>query len=118
MSSPISTIVDVDGQRYGKDALVGQLRAWLKEPRVNEVLLARRIFANAREVLLIWDALPTFSQKQLAMVVERLLSSRYVRRRIIALVPRGDRGTVRSILEDWRLWAMEAANASPLALPN
>jgi len=95
--------------------LVAQLRTWIEMPRVNEVLLGRRVFANAIELGRIHDDLDQYNPRGLAMITQRLLSNRYVRRRILALAP--DRKLGREAMDALRAWA-DVAAADPKAKGN
>ena len=112
----LSSLRDINGARYGHAELVQRLRDWLATPKVNRVLLERKIFAGAYEIGIFHDRLHELNVKQLAMFTQRMLSNRYVRRRILALAP--DRRVARMGLDAIRDWADEASSRSRLALPN
>lgn len=93
-------------QPAGPDLLRAQLRGWLENPRVNEVLIARRIF-SALDIAHVYEDMGQYNPKGLALITQRMLANRYVRRRILALAP--DRKTGREAMDALRTWADEAA---------
>ena len=100
----------------GIDALRAQLRGWLENPRVNEVLLSRRIFRSAIEIGKLHEDMYQYNPKGLALITQRLLSNKYVRRRILSQAP--DRKTGREAMDALRAWADEAAGFDPKARGN
>jgi hypothetical protein len=95
--------------------LVAQLRMWIETPRINEALLSHRIFTSALELGRIHEDLDQYNPRGLAMITQRLLSNRYVRRRILALAP--DRKLGRKAMDALRAWA-DVAAANPKAKGN
>jgi hypothetical protein len=92
--------------------LVAQLRGWIETPRINTVLLERGIF-KVGDLARIHDDLHQYNPRGLAMITRRLLSNRYVRRRILALAP--DRKVGREAMDALRAWADVAAGHDPKA---
>lgn len=96
--------------------IVGQLRAWLENPKVNEVLLSRRVFLSAVEIARIHDDMDQYNAVGLAKIMQRVLSNRFVRRRILALAP--ERRMGREAMDALRAWADEASMLNPKARPS
>ncbi len=86
----------------GSELLVRQLRNWIETPKINRVLLERGIFGMA-DLARIYDDLDQYNPRGLALITQRLLSNRYVRRRILALAP--DRKVGRAAMDTLREWA-------------
>ena len=89
----------------GRAELVARVRDWLETPRVNELLIEQRIL-SALEIAVIYDRLHQQNPIQLAMVIQRVLGNRLVRRRILAHAP--DRRVGRQAMDTIRAWADEA----------
>lgn len=88
------------------DPLRDQLRGWLENPKVNQILLERGVFRSAVEIGKLHEDMDTYNPRGLALITQRLLSNRYVRRRILALAP--ERRTGREAMDALRQWADEA----------
>jgi hypothetical protein len=101
---------------HGIDALRAQLRGWLENPRVNEVLLSRRVFTSAIEIGLLHENMHLYNPRGLAFITKKLLSHPRVRIRILALAP--DRKAGREAMDSLLAWAKEAAAFDPAAKAN
>jgi hypothetical protein len=100
----------------GVGALVQQLRAWIENRKINTILLERGVFRSAIELGKLHDDLDQYNPRGLAMITQRLLSNRFVRRRILALAP--DRKTGREAMDALRTWADVASGIDPQAKGN
>jgi hypothetical protein len=101
---------------HGIDALRAQLRGWLENPRVNEVLLSRRVFTSAIEIGHIHQDMDQYNPRGLALITKKLLSHPRVRIRILAFAP--DRKAGREAMDSLLAWAKEAAAFDPAAKAN
>ncbi len=74
-------------QRVDMTPLVVKLRDWLENPKINAVLLKRRIFNSAMEIAKLHEDMHLYGKRGLASIAGRMMGSPHVRRRIAALSP-------------------------------
>ncbi len=94
----------------GTELLVQQLRDWIETPKINAILLERKIFGMI-DLAKIHEDLDQYNPRGLAMITQRLLSNRCVRRRILALAP--ERKAARVAMDALREWADVASGIDP-----